>query len=643
MRRSAEVPSRVRLSDDEPQVTRTPSEPRRVASDSAELSPTRAGRSLEERLAAAREIRPLGDVLQEPASNSEQPAPAQSTPAQPTPAPQSPARTVTEAQPTPAAPVERVAEPTPAAPERVVTSTPSEPEQPAAAPLVSETPTKPAAPARPLDSPAAVESNASSHAVASTVRNNDVLVARQSPVIGIETAGPRSIKIGEPASFRVVMRNAGQVAGEGVVAEVLVPEWTEVVSTHASLGSARVVNRDDQQMVVEWTLGRLASQGREELELQIVPRKSEPFELAVQWKQSPILSQTQVEVQEPKLELKVNGPDETLYGREETYELVIANPGTGDAENVVVRLVAAGPTEENAATHPVGTVTAGETKVVEIELTAREAGEFWIKAEGAADGGLSASTAEMVLVRRAELQVEISGPQFQYAGTPAEYLVRVANRGNAPARDVEIKTVLPSGLRHVESSQRGRVDVQPGQLVWSLEGLPAGEQREFSLTCELTAPGEMRSEVLCRAADDLNATAAVTTTVEALADLVLEVSDPQGPVAVGADATYEIRIHNRGTSGAQHIDLAAFFSEGIEPVDAGPHEHQLAAGQVVFNSIPELNPGETIVLEVHARAEASGNHAFRAELSCEPLGTKLAAQEMTRFYDSGQATRSAGE
>ena len=634
LRREATEPARVRL-DDRPRVNKTPSQPREDSNAPEEFAPSRAGRSLAERLAAAREIRPTGETS--PATSANRPLATSQHNSQPetTPNPRQ------ASQPTPATPrVAALEQPTRPEPVTVSEETPPAEPQPAQQPVVAAPPAnepKPQAEQPTLAPPVAARETKNRQAI--NAADSDVLIARQSPIIGVETAGPRSIKIGAPANFRVVMRNAGQVAGEGVLAEVQIPEWTEVVSSRASHGSARVVRGNNRQMLVEWTVGDLAAGGHETLDLQIVPRKSEPFDLGVQWKHSPIVSQTQVVVQEPKLELKVKGPDETLYGREETYELIIANPGTGDAENVVVRLVAAGPTEENAATHPVGLVRAGETKVVEIELTAREAGEFWIKAEGAADGGLSASTAEMVVVRRAELDVEISGPSFQYAGTMAEYRILVTNRGNAPAREIEVNTLLPPAVRHLASSERGRVDVQTSHLVWSVVGLPPGEQREFSLKCELTAPGEIRPEVVCRAADDLTATATANTVVEALADLVLEVSDPQGPMPIGAEAVYEIRIHNRGTTGAQQIDLAAFFSEGIEPVSASPVDHQVASGQVVFNTIAELGAGETIVLEVRAVAEMSGNHAFRAELTCEPLGTKLAAQEMTRFYDSGQSAR----
>jgi len=37
-------------------------------------------------------------------------------------------------------------------------------------------------------------------------------------------------------------------------------------------------------------------------------------------------------------------------------------------------------------------------------------------------------------------------------------------------------------------------------------------------------------------------------------------------------------------------------------------------------------------LKVRARAEQPGNHVFRAEVHCKPLGTRLVSEETTHFY-----------
>src|SRR5206468_4037207 len=83
---------------------------------------------------------------------------------------------------------------------------------------------------------------------------------------------------------------------------------------------------------------------------------------------------------------------------------------------------------------------------------------------------------------------------------------------------------------------------------------------------------------------------------------------------------------------------------GIEPVAVKGAEHELGKGQVVFRTIPELDAGAELILQVKARADRPGNHVFRAEILCRALGTKLASEETTLYYGKdlagvkGQAT-----
>ena len=95
--------------------------------------------------------------------------------------------------------------------------------------------------------------------------------------------------------------------------------------------------------------------------------------------------------------------------------------------------------------------------------------------------------------------------------------------------------------------------------------MPPGSERTFELQCVLNAAGDNQVQLLAVAEKDLTATAAVATRVDALADLKLEVRDPQGPVAVGEDAVYEIIIRNRGTKAAEGIDVVSFFSTASKP------------------------------------------------------------------------------
>ena len=377
--------------------------------------------------------------------------------------------------------------------------------------------------------------------------------------------------------------------------------------------------------------------------MRIIPNRAKPFELAVRWdfKQSP--SQAMIEVQEPKLVIRLEGPRDVAFGERELYKLKLANSGNGAAENVILTLMPLNAGDTHPVTHNMGTIASGDERSIEIELTARQAGNLTIRVEASGDGGARVELAEHVLVRRAALQVEADGPAVQFVGTPARYRIRVHNTGDASAKDAKLIAKLPTGVKFVSGSNGAKLEaaVEGGNVVWALGQLSPGEQRELELKCTLALSGVNRLEFTTSAATDLVATTESVTRVEAIADLRLEVKDPDGPVPVGGDASYELHVHNRGTKVAENVEVMAYFSNGVEPISADGRTHRIAPGQVIFDLIPAIAPADEIILKVRARAEVAGNHVFRAEVHCKPLGVRLVREEETLFYQDAPGEQPA--
>ncbi|MEX0585866.1 MAG: CARDB domain-containing protein, partial [Pirellulales bacterium] len=377
----------------------------------------------------------------------------------------------------------------------------------------------------------------------------------------------------------------------------------------------------------------------QQLVLQIIPRKSRPFQLAIQSTFRPESSQTVVEVQEPKLQITVSGPDEMLFGGTESYKITVSNPGTGDAENVVVSTASTGQSSEGSGRVALGILPAGEHKVLNLRLTATEAGTMQLKAVAAADGGLAADVVERVLIRRAGLEIEADGPKMKYSGSAATYHVRVTNPGNATAENIKVEVALPPGAKYHAATAGGMLAPDGGKVNWNIPSLRAGAEQAFDVQCTLQAAGENRVQLTAAADGRISDTASFVTAVEALADLKLEVTDPQGPVGVGEDMVYEIRIRNRGSKSAEGIALVTYFSEGVEPIQVAGGAHRVDVGQVTFEPFRVLEAGDEIVCKITAKASAAGNHVFRAEVTCKNPETRLVGEETTRFYgDSASKT-----
>ena len=312
---------------------------------------------------------------------------------------------------------------------------------------------------------------------------------------------------------------------------------------------------------------------------------------------------------------------------------MLSNPGTGDAEEVELKLLPTVPGETASAAHKLGLLKAGEEKVIELELTARQTGLLRISAEVAALGGLKANVDESVLVLKASLQASVHGPRLRYAGTTGTYEFHVSNPGNAAAKGVKVAAQIPTGVRFLAANQSGKYDHSQRQVVWTIDELAAGKERVMTCQLELDEQGEAKIDVVCTADLNLKEACQYITQVESVADLMLSVSDPRGPLPVGEEMIYEVTLLNRGTKAAEQIDLVAIFSDNMEPLSADTDvKYEVASGKMTFASIGSLSPGQRKIIRVKAKALAGGNHHFRAELSCKSLDTRIAKEESTLFY-----------
>jgi uncharacterized repeat protein (TIGR01451 family) len=463
-----------------------------------------------------------------------------------------------------------------------------------------------------------------------------VLFARKSPIISVETHGARKISVGKDSAYEIKILNSGDVAAEDLIVFVNLPEWAEVIGTETSVGSTQAPPAVQMSAPFLWKVGRLEAKSQEKMALRIVPRESRPFDLAVRWEFKPAASQTMIEVQEPKLEMKMDGPREVCYGKKETYRLKLSNTGNGNAEGVTIKFLPVGSGDNLPAIYELGLLPAGEDKSIEVELTARQSGTLEIQVEAKGAAGLHAELAEKVLVRRAGLYIGVEGPKLQFVGAAAVYTVRVKNTGNAPSKNIDFIAALPAGLKYLGGLEDARVE-GGNKLHWSLETLNPESVQTFTLKCTPSTAGISRLEVAASAEDDLSASAIAVTQVESVANLALDVKDPGVPVPVSEEAVYEIRVRNRGTKDAEGVEVIGYFSRGIEPISAEGGANRIAQGQVVFTPIRTIAPGTEVTLKIRARAEAPGNHVFRAEMYCKELGSRLVSEESTLYYQDALA------
>lgn len=456
---------------------------------------------------------------------------------------------------------------------------------------------------------------------------NNVLLQGNTPGLRVETSGPRTVRRGTNARYLIHVTNTGDIAFQDVEIRVSLPNSVALSANEASSGESRRVEENDESGLIVWTIPRVEARGREQLTLQLVPHNDRAFELGIDWVCRSPRQVATIEVQQPQLELSMSGPKDARYGEALNYLVTVSNPGSGDAEGVSVKLTAGTNAPESVA---VGVIGAGQQKQIEVQLAANQPGELKLIAEATGEGDLRAEAFAEVLVRRAELQANVTGPKTKFAGVPSLYQVQVANAGNAPADDVTVQVMLPPGAR-VDSATEGARQTA-NSVVWKVGSLAAEAERVFEVRCELTTTGENKVEARVNSADGLTANSHLVTTVEALADLKLTVQEPKGPRQVGDEITYELVIGNRGTKAAEEINVVMQFAEGIEPLGAEGAPAEIVDGQVVFEPLARLAAGQQVTLRIRARAEKAGGQRFRAEVQCSASDTQLVSEGTTRVF-----------
>lgn len=475
----------------------------------------------------------------------------------------------------------------------------------------------------------------SSPSIGNIQRTTNLLHNAQQPVLVSKVSGPQRIAVGREAEYRVLLENQGEAAARDVLATIAVPSWAEVVDAVGSNGSVdrTAAAGEADANSVRWQLYELAGGGSQTLTLKLIPRSGRPLQLGVKWGHAPMSSEATVEVEEPKLNMEISGPSEVMFGKSQRYTLTLSNPGTGEAGDVMIELVPPGGDPKAPVKHKVGTLEPGATKSIELELTAREAGDLKMLASAIGAGDLRAETVKTVVCRKAELDVDWRGPEKNFAGAVATYFLRVRNPGTAPAEQVSVSMNLPAGAELVDASAGNSWDAEGRVISWKPGSLAPGEERFLQVRCKMTQAGTNQMELVAQTgAGDLSDVASVPVTIEALADLSLVVTDPQGVIPVGDSAVYEIKVTNRGQTAARGVNVVAMFSEGIEPVQVEGGQHEIRDGRVAFRTIDSLPAGAETVLRIHAKATAAGTHVFRAEVVCDDLETKLASEETTRFF-----------
>ncbi len=497
-------------------------------------------------------------------------------------------------------------------------------------------------PADSTSSPAGANGPESVNATLSRDRAAEPLVpadsssGRQEPAVSLEWMGPSVAKIGVSCDYTLGVRNTCTIPVQKVQVLVRIPQGLTVVATEP-----RPLVEGN---VLAWELGTL--QPKQDRKLQIKLQADSSGDVMPQaWVTFTGSAVLRIKVREPKLALKVHSPEKALLGEDAAFTLTVSNPGDGSADQVKIHAQLSEGLEHARGSKidfDIGNLAAGESRNVTLLCATRGGGAQKVEAVADADGGLHAHDAGTVTVSMAKLELQMVGPALRYLGRKAVYTIKVSNPGDAPAANVTVSDVVPEGFKVLAASHGGRHDSSSRTVSWFLGEVGPGQPREVQLEVQAINPGEHKHQATAVAARGLKAVGELTTRVEGLSALLVELVDTEDPIEVGSETNYEVRVTNTGSKVENDIKLVATVPDRMEFKAAhGPVPFRTEGKQIVFDAIDRLAPKADAIVRITVKALEPGTAYFKIQLTSASLVEPVIKTEATRIYSDAPDAKSA--
>jgi len=318
------------------------------------------------------------------------------------------------------------------------------------------------------------------------------------PSVEIEQRLPETIEPGSLVPVVVLVRNTGKLAAEGVVVTDVLPpgyslrEASPAPEFHAgrltwALGSLE----PGEQRQLRMSLGSSPEVGTKPLRHTV--------EVSHQVRTSSVgVSQCAV----PDLTIAVSKPSEICVGEPVNFRFTLRNQGTVPARRVHLNTLL-----PPGLLHPKGTdlesdldtLAPGETRIVPLELTALQSGEWTIRLTVQAEGTRPVVQNVAVQVEDSQLSVLARGPLVSFQNSTGVYELLVRNEGTATAHQVSLTVVLADGFTFGRVSEAGLYDSQAHSIVWNLGEMRPAEVRSLVWNGVHRKAGALESRIKLKA------------------------------------------------------------------------------------------------------------------------------------------------
>ncbi|HEX4000975.1 MAG TPA: hypothetical protein VHX65_20690 [Pirellulales bacterium] len=483
---------------------------------------------------------------------------------------------------------------------------------------------------RPIDAAANVTSAPDSALSATAAEHPDSkhVESSQSPQLSIEKIAPAEVQVGKTARFELRVRNAGTAAAEGVEVHDTVPQGTQFISSNPP-----TTQGPDGQLA--WSLGELKPGEQTVVQLEMLPVAEGDIRST-----ATVTFRTEVSVHtlatRPRLALELSAPKQVLIGDTATMTVQISNPGTGTATGIVLSEHVPHGLRHKAGAElefDVGTLKPGQSRQIELSMSAVEAGHVINSLQARGDAKLHAQARVEFDIVAPALSVAMTGPTRRYLERQATYTVAVSNPGTAPARDVELVTQLPKGMKFVKANNAGHYDPETRTVTWNLEELPPSETGSVTLVAVPIEAGEQRMKFEGKAKQGLIDAKEKTVMVEGLAAVTFDVRGTDEAIEVGGETSYQIHVVNEGSMAAANLQVTALFPPELKPLRAeGPARTTIDHRTVQFEPIARLEPKGEATFRIRAQGIQAGDLRVKVQVQTDDMRQPVTKEENTRVY-----------
>ncbi len=344
-----------------------------------------------------------------------------------------------------------------------------------------------------------------------------------------------------------------------------------------------------------------------------------------------------VNVTEAKLRLTKEATPAVLICDPIQVKFVVTNTGTGVARNVkVVDTLPAGlqtTAGQNEVAFAVDSLAPGESKTFAATLKAQKVGKYSNKGLATSAAGIKVeSNVTETVVTQPILAITKTGPERLYLGRPVSYEIVLTNKGDGVAKDTILEDTIPAGVTDVKVSAGGVVS--GSKASWTVGTLAPGASKTVTIAYMPSQAAALQNTASATAYCADGVRASVTTSVQGIAAILLEVIDVDDPIALGEEETYIIVATNQGSAPDTNITIVCTLEENFQFVSAGGATAGALTGNTVkFAPLPTLAPKAKATWQVKLRALKAGDVRFMVEMNTDQLGRPVVETEATHVYE----------